>query len=82
MTKPVTKAKIASLEERQAFWARVALGLELDQDSNSPARRDRLKAYELLARAHGDFLDRAQHSGDDSNPLKVVMLSSKKARGG
>ena len=76
-----TKRYIATREERQEFWTRVMMGLEQDADGSPVKMRDRLKAAELLGRSGADFLERIQHSGDADNPLKIVMIPSKKAKG-
>ena len=76
-----TKRYIATREERQEFWTRVMMGLEQDADGSPVKMRDRLKAAELLGRSGADFLERIQHSGDSDNPLKIVMIPSKKAKG-
>lgn len=51
-----TKVRIATREERQAFWTRV-------QDDELAKMTDRLKASELLGKSEADFTERVQHSG-------------------
>jgi len=53
----VTAKRIASREDRQAFWTKI-----LEDDNKD--MRDRLKASELLGRSQADFTDRVEVSGD------------------
>ncbi len=46
-----TLKKIASREERQAFWTSV-------MNDKSQLMRDRLKASEILGKCQGDFIER------------------------
>ena len=63
--------RIATREERQAFWTRVLMGQELetkyDSEGNeykkTPEMRDRLKASELLAKSDCDFINKVELSG-------------------
>lgn len=48
--------RIASREERQAFWTSVL-------DDPNAAMNDRLRASELLGKSEADFVERHQHSG-------------------
>ena len=58
-----SKRRIASREERQAFWT----GVMEDAAEEMSAR---LKASELLGKSEADFLERLQHEGNVT--LKVV----------
>lgn len=49
--------RIASREDRQAFWTKI-------MDNDKSEMRDRLKASELLGRSNADFTDRVEVSGD------------------
>lgn len=49
--------RIASREDRQAFWTKI-----LEDDNKD--MKDRLKASELLGRSQADFTDRVEVSGD------------------
>jgi phage terminase small subunit len=53
---PARKARIASREQRQAFWTRI-------MRSKACEIRDRLKASELLGRSEADFTDNIKGSG-------------------
>jgi len=48
--------RIATREERQAFWTEMMLN-PLAKDA------DRLRAAELLGKSQADFIDRVQHDG-------------------
>jgi len=50
---------IATRERRQQWWTEVML-------DERRKMADRLKASELLAKSEGDFLERIQHSADNS----------------
>lgn len=52
-----TAKRIASREDRQAFWTKI-----LEDDNKD--MKDRLKASELLGRSQADFTDRVEVSGD------------------
>jgi len=71
---------IASREERQRLWSRIARGEELQRvvigvgnDRKiveiPPKMTDRLRASELLGRSEGDFLERRREEGE----LTVVI---------
>ena len=65
LTQAKTQARIATLEERQSFWTAVLRG-----DKGYEAdMKDRLKASELLGKAHGDFLERREVTGANGAPL-------------
>ncbi|PYE51049.1 terminase small subunit [Deinococcus yavapaiensis] len=71
------QAGVATAHERQRFWTSVMRGEVLDHDlffgevKPRPASlKDRLKAAELLGKAHGDFIDRIEHSGE----LDVISI--------
>lgn len=61
-SKRASFGRIASREERQAFWTKVML----DADGSM---FDRLKASELLGKSDGDFVTRV--AGADGGPLQV-----------
>lgn len=62
---------VATRFDRQRFWSRVMAGKEMDGDK--PAQmKDRLKASELLARSHGDFVERVEHTGKDGGPIELA----------
>lgn len=61
--------KIASREERQAFWTRVLLAEERDGE-DPPKMSDRLKASELLGRSEADFTDIQRQTGPDGKALR------------
>ena len=56
--------KIATREERQAFWTNVLYGKEEDDTKMS----DRLKASELLGRSEADFTDNLRVSD-----IKIIV---------
>jgi phage terminase small subunit len=60
-----TNAAIATREERQSFWTSVM------RDSGQEMK-DRLRAAELLGKAHADFLDRHEHSGPNGGPIRTA----------
>lgn len=64
LAQPAQNARIATAEERQAFWTDVMYGRVKDDEGNAPRMSDRLKASELLGKAQADFVDRVEHSGD------------------
>lgn len=76
-----TKSTIATREERQEFWTKVANGEIKDQISKTdgegnvtvidkPSRMsDRLKASELLGRSEADFTDNQRISGAGGKDL-------------
>lgn len=64
IARPAQSARIATAEERQAFWTDVMYGRVKDDEGNLPRMSDRLKASELLGKAQADFVDRVEHSGD------------------
>lgn len=61
-------AKIATREERQAFWSSV-LRAEEEQ------MRDRLKASELLGKSNADFIDRLQQDGQIEINVRIVTYA-------
>lgn len=65
LTQAKTQARIATLEERQSFWTAVLRG----DEGYEAEMRDRLKASELLSKAHGDFLERRELTGANGVPL-------------
>lgn len=60
-----TNARVAALEQRREFWTLAMNGRSTDADGKPVEVKmaDRLKASELLGKSFGDFLDRAEHSG-------------------
>lgn len=56
--------RMASIHEVQEFWASTMRNRSLEM-------RDRLKASELIARSHGVFLDKIEHSGDVSVHVSI-----------
>ncbi len=63
LSEQATSNRIATATERQEFWTAIMRG-EV-QDGDNPAKlTDRIKASELLGKAHGDFIERVEHSGD------------------
>ena len=60
-----TNAAIATREERQSFWTAVMRDSEQEM-------KDRLRAAELLGKAHADFLDRHEHSGPNGGPIRTA----------
>lgn len=49
--------RIASREERQAFWTKIL-------EDEKKEMKDRLKASELLGRSEADFTEVVKHTGD------------------
>lgn len=77
--------KIATREERQAFWTTVLKGeikskvvTGTDAEGNKiieeipPKMSDRLKSSELLGRSEADFVDKVQHSGELDITINIV----------
>ncbi len=67
--------RIADMTEVQQFWAET-----MRNDKN--ARKDRIKASELIAKTNGAFLDRVEHSGGlnvTHNPLEEMSTEEIKA---
>lgn len=60
-----TSQKIATREERQAFWTAMMRG----EEPGEP--KDRLKASELLGKSQGDFIERHEHS--QSGPVSLTL---------
>jgi phage terminase small subunit len=58
----VIKKRIASREERQAFWTDV-------MEDAGEEMGARLKASELLAKSQADFIQKVEHSGPDGKPI-------------
>ncbi|MCP4116475.1 MAG: terminase small subunit [Desulfobacteraceae bacterium] len=75
-------SKIATREERQAFWTDVMRG-NITQDSVEgkgedavvvkipPDMKDRLRAAELLGKSEGDFIERKEVSGPGGGPVQT-----------
>lgn len=53
---PAAEARIASREDRQAFWTKVMRDVD-------EKMQDRLKASELLGKSEADFTEKHQHEG-------------------
>lgn len=68
---PVTKAIIATREERQAFWTSV-------QQDPFASMSDRLRASELLGKSEADFTDKVKHEGN----ISIGVVSPYAAPGG
>lgn len=64
LTRLAQAGRVATAEERQAFWTDVMFGRIQDDEGRAPRIADRLKASELLGKSQGDFIDRVEHSGD------------------
>lgn len=64
LSQTAKSGRIATAEERQAFWTDVMYGRIQDDEGRAPRISDRLKASELLGKAQADFVDRVEHSGD------------------
>lgn len=59
-----TKQRIATREERQSFWTQVMADSSQDM-------KNRLKASELLGRAHVDFVERHEHKLIDLSEAEI-----------
>ena len=59
--------RIATRQERQAFWTRVMY-------DKAERMVDRLKASELLGKSEGDFLERVEHVGSVPLDIKVEFV--------
>lgn len=70
---PVSESRIASREERQAFWTATMRDTEAELNG-------RLKASELLGKSEADFVERHQHSGGVS--VTVIDPYAKPPPGG
>lgn len=91
--KELRSTALMTREERQEWITRVVLGEECrtpamtmegpikDADGNlvtlPPAAKDRIKAFELLGRMNGDFLDRQEHTGKGGGPIQVIKVGDK-----
>ncbi|CAM6004907.1 unnamed protein product [Sphagnum balticum] len=51
------RSRIATREDRQAFWTKV-------MNDENEKMIDRLRASELLGKSEADFIDKIQHSGE------------------
>jgi hypothetical protein len=58
------KTAIATRQQRQAFWTRI-------QNDEALRPLERLKASELLARSHGDFIDKHEITGPNGGPIQI-----------
>ena len=83
-----TDARIATREERQAFWSAVLRGEYTTVEDGKLCGADfghRLKASELLGRSEADFVDTTRHQGHDGGPARAVFMTDaelmEKARG-
>lgn len=74
-------AKVASRQEREEFLTAVMRGEIADHvirrqdgvevvEEAAPVIRDRTKAAELLAKMHGDLIEKREHSGPKGAPIK------------
>jgi len=83
INKDITTA-IASRVERQEFWTRVMLGVEIEQIHVGkhpddiiidlpPKIIDRLRASELLGKSQCDFIERKIVTGEDGGPVKTTL---------
>lgn len=61
------KKRIATREDRQAFWT----GIMQDEEKEL---RDRLKASELLGKSEADFIDRREVSGPKGGPIQTATM--------
>jgi phage terminase small subunit len=64
------QASMMSAEEALQRIAAIARG-----DDGTPKHSDKLKALELIGKAHGRFTDRVEHTGSIEN--RLVILPSK-----
>ncbi|MGV6818718.1 MAG: terminase small subunit [Thiotrichales bacterium] len=58
ITKAETKTRIASAEDRQAFWTKVMY-------DDGEQMKDRLRAAELLGKSQADFVQKVDHRSMD-----------------
>ena len=65
--KKIESSKIASMQEIKEFWTSTLYEVEHEI-------RDRMRASELLAKSHGGFIEKVEHSGaiDISNKSDVI----------
>lgn len=63
------RKRIATRQERQAFWTRSM------NDKKEPLR-DRLRASELLGKSEADFTEKHEHSGPDGKPIQLQPVSA------
>lgn len=65
--KKIESSKIASMQEIKEFWTATLYEVEYEI-------RDRMRASELLAKSHGGFIEKVEHSGaiDISNKSDVI----------
>jgi len=80
LTAGASSARIATATERQEFWTGVMRGKDkyAPDDAQQPIEmKDRLKASELLGKAHQDFVDRVD--AKLSGALSVRWMSSDEA---
>ena len=73
ITEHVSSERIADAKERQEFWTEM-----MRNESFEP--KDRLKASELLAKRHGDFIERHEvnHKLPPNIEVRVVHVSTDK----
>ena len=65
--KKIESSKIASMQEIKEFWTATLYEVEYEI-------RDRMRASELLAKSHGGFIEKVEHSGaiDISDKSDVI----------
>ena len=62
--------KIATREERQAFWTAT-------MSNNTIKMQDRLKASELLGKSQADFTEKVEHTGEAGGPIVFMWQGDK-----
>ncbi|WP_407543791.1 terminase small subunit (plasmid) [Deinococcus radiomollis] len=77
--------RVASALERQMFWTAVMRGTVLIKIKNRDGEEtgdeisvdiaQRLKASELLGKAHQDFVERVEHTGKNGGPIAAVSAA-------
>lgn len=82
LTEKISNERIADVKERQEFWT--AVMRSKDKGFEGLEMRDRLKASELLGKAHMDFIDRKELTGANGIPLiapdvQVIFVDARPA---
>lgn len=62
-------ARVATREERQAFWTKI-------MRDGEAAMRDRLRASELLGKAAGDFLERVEVESNENLEMRMEIRAA------
>lgn len=77
LTQKVSDERIADAAERQRFWTGIMRGEDVYEKAVEIDLKDRLKAAELLGKAHQDFVDKTEITGAGGAPLTVRWMTDR-----